>query len=94
MSGRLILGVTAIKVPDIALDTIGAWPIAACIIRLAPKQFVVCMLFEGADGFAEQTRADEEQKVGHDDKEHSQGWRMFRILCNYNEVSLLVRLAN
>ena len=55
--------------PHVALDPIGAWPIAACIVDICAEQIVERILFKRADGLAEQPGADEEQEVSHDDEE-------------------------
>ena len=56
------------------------------------------MPLEGPNAFTEQTRADEQQEVGHHDKEDSQGCRReirsLKIAGFASSWDLLLRLAN
>jgi len=58
--------------PYVSSHIIASWAVASCIIDISAKERVKAVAFEGADTFAEQTRADEEQEVCHHDEEDSQ----------------------
>ncbi len=58
--------------PHISSDVIASWAVTSCIINVSAKERIKSMTFKGPDTFAEQTRADEEQEVGHQDEEDSQ----------------------
>lgn len=66
---ELAVGVAAVQMPHIALDPVGARPIAAGIVDVCAKQSVERVLLERTDSLAEQPGTDEEQEIGHDYEE-------------------------
>jgi len=73
LRAKVVLGVAAGKVPDVALNFVGPWAVPTRIVDVGAEESIKSVLFEAADGATEEARADEEQKIGHDDEEDSEG---------------------
>lgn len=66
---KFAFGVAAVQVPHITLDAVRARTVPTSIVDVRAEQLVERMFLERGDGLAEETRADEEEEVSHDDEE-------------------------
>ena len=74
MSIPIVIGIAAVQMPYIALDTVCAGTIASSVTGISAEENVKCMLLEWTGGFAKETCADQEDKVGHDNEENWEGY--------------------
>jgi len=68
----LVFWIAAVKVPDVALYTVGSRAVASSIIHIGAKKYIESILLEGTNRAAEESSTDEEQEVGHDIQENGE----------------------
>ena len=69
LSVEMIVWVAAAKMPYITLHAIRTWSITTSIVDICTEKFIEGVFFECTNGLAEQPRANEQEKIGHNHQE-------------------------
>ena len=72
---EVVLRVAAVKMPDVPAHIEGARAVTSRIINIRTQKMVESVGLEVPNGTTEETSADEQDEVSHDDKEHGESYK-------------------